>query len=474
LIAKYALRGSLATFALASLVVFGSLLSLASSRARAEEGPYSNFLVGERSLGLGGAFVAVADDTSSIFHNPSGLASLGTSSYSGSLWAVIRRTREIQSGYRTDLGTASLDQGRSLSLPSFLGGVVKLGRKQKDKVRPHALAFALFTPHAEEYRFVQQLEEPEAADRIEVRHEDRSRWAGVAYAYRLRPGFAIGLGLFAAQRSLQHDEVELRGREPMGMAPTGNGYSRASTLAISDYKGMARLGLHVDLAKELRAGLMFQPPGLQLGGSAKAEYLQLGFMPDDTTIDVVREDDLAHNLPTPWEMRFGVAWLSSTDLVSLDLSLVGPAGDKGDPLPMLETDDPGFGLFVPKVGYRRVSLRGAIGFEVALTSFMPLRGGIFFERSSAPPVLATSDVYVREHSDQVGGSLSLGLRIGSYDLAMGATAWLGRGEGLAIIRGSGFEDPVAYRSADVEDTLLMVFVSGGKRAVRELVKSTFD
>jgi hypothetical protein len=451
-----------------------SLLALAPQAARAEEGPYSNFLVGERSMGLGGAFVAVADDTSALFHNPSGLASLGTSSYAGGLWTFFAGTRRIDAGYRTDLGTADFEHSATLALPSFLGGVVKFGKKQKDGVRPHALGAALLGFSSDAFRIIAQLEGEGAVDRIEARHEDSGRWLGIAYAYRVRPGLAFGLTVFGAQRGVGHDEVELRAREAADMAAMGESHARASTVGITNYQLIARFGMHVDLARELRAGIMFQPPGLDVAGSAQAEHVatSVGATPVDVLIE---RDELDYHLPTPWELRFGLGYLAhGGTLISIDLSVFGPMGSPSNPMPMVETDNPGYGLLVSRAMYRRFALRGALGFEAELTDITPVRGGIFFERSSAPEVLSVSEVYVRDHVDRVGAALSVGFRSSGYDVAFGTSATLGTGESMALIRGASSAGPPNYRAADVQDMRLMVFIGGGKHAVRQLVQSVFE
>jgi long-chain fatty acid transport protein len=454
------------------------------SLARAEEGPYSNFLVGERSMGLGGAFVAVADDVSALFHNPSGLASLSTSAYSGGLWAFFEGRRTIENGYRTELGSVSLEHSATLALPSFLGGVVKFGSKQADGVRPHALGAALMSPFVNEYRFVGQLNEASTAvDRIEVRHADSARWLGLSYAYRLRPGLAFGITVFGAQRGVTHDEVELLGREPTTEVPDGANIARASTVDVDAYQLIVRLGAHVDLARELRAGLMFQPPGLDIGGSAAAEYAKTttGEPSPMTEIDLTRNDDAGYNLPTPWELRFGLGYLAhGGELISIDFSFFGPAGSKSDPLPLIDDDEINYGLFVPRETYRRPALRGALGFEAELTEVTPMRGGIFFERSSAAEVLSTAPRYVRDRVDRVGVALSIGIRTAGYDFAIGSSATLGTGEALAPTRTGSADDPSgvfsppSYVATDVRDMRLMVFIGGGNHAVRQLVKSVFD
>ena len=52
------------------------LILLCLNHTAANAGPYhfSDILPGDRAMGMGGAFGAVADDSSSIYYNPAGLA----------------------------------------------------------------------------------------------------------------------------------------------------------------------------------------------------------------------------------------------------------------------------------------------------------------------------------------------------------------------------------------------------------------
>jgi hypothetical protein len=450
--------------------------SVATQPVAAQEGPYSNYLVGERSLGLAGAFVAVADDASAIFHNPGGIAGLPTTSASGSLWALLRGSKDVEDGYRTDLGSVHLEQSAPLALPLFIAGVVKLGPKQKDKVRPHALGAALFTPYAQEDRFVEQLSEEGAVDRLEVRNQDRARWLGVSYGLRLRPGLAFGVSGFYALRELQHDEVELRARETADMAATaGPSWNRASTLNIEAHQVIVRVGTQLDLTPELRAGVMFQGPAIHVQEEGTVETTVTTAGPNPTAIDVQREGDLHVNLPVPWELRMGVTVIEpDKTLLTLDVSLFGPAGNQQNPLPLVDPESVELGAFVPTETYRRTALRGALGFETVIGTKLPLRGGLFFERSSAPPVLSTSDVYTRDHVDVMGASLSIGWRFSGYELSLGATGVFGWGEALALRREEDFAAPVQYEAAEVRTAAVMVFVGGAKSAVKELVQTLME
>jgi hypothetical protein len=448
--------------------------------ASAQEGPYSNFLVGERSLGLAGAFVAVADDPSAMFHNPAGIASVATGSASGSLWALARGNRHAASGYRSDLGQTDLDYSDPLSLPLFLAGVVKVGRAEGDRVKPHAVGLAVLTPYVSERRFVAQLRGAGSVDRLEVRQTDRARWIGASYANRLRPGLAIGLSAFYATRSLRHDEVELRAREQLPpTSAVGSAFSRASTVDANAQHLVLRLGTRLDLTHDLRAGLMFQLPGIELDSTANAERLvtRVGPAPTVIAIDDVRA--VGASLPLPWELRLGATWLHYPEtLVTIDLSLFGAAGEEGERAenrePMVGDYGAEYGAFVPGSPRRRAALRGAVGFQTVVADVLPVRGGLFFERSSAPQVLNMSDVYGPDRVDIAGAALSVGVRTGGYDFSVGGIAVLGWGQGYALQRATDFDAPARYVATDLDDLLFMVFVGGANNVVKQLVDTILN
>jgi hypothetical protein len=450
--------------------------SAAPGRVRAQEQPYQNHLVGERALGLAGAFVGVADDPSAIFHNPGGIASLDTSAVAGSLWAVVRGERHLEDGYRTTLGLAALDYSSSLSVPLFLAGVVKFGEKAEDGLRPHAIGAALFSPLHKEYRFVDQLDETGAVDRLEVRRGDSARWIGLSYGYRPRYGLSLGLSAFLASRSLTHDEVEIRARETLPAASAvGSTVTRASTLEIETRHLALRLGTLLHVTHELHAGIMVQAPGIPLGSNADAEHLDTSVGPDPTAIQIQNDANMSADLPLPWEVRMGVTILRPPDsLLTLDLSLFGPAGNADDPVQLVSDDDAQLGLFVAPSTFVRPSLRCAVGFETVVAGIVPMRGGAFFQRGSAPDLPDTSDVYMVERVGYVGAAFSIGLRTSGYDFAIGATAELGWGDALGLVRGVDPTAPPSYALSSLEETRFMVFIGGARSAVRTLVKTLLE
>lgn len=446
--------------------------------AHAEDGPYANFLVGEHALGLAGAFVAVADDASVGFHNPAGAGLLAHSTASGSVLAGGLQVRRLKLGYATRLGEADLEYEAAPSLAPFIGGVVKLGKRGADRIAPFGLGFTLLTPFQDDYRSIAQLEgtDPDVdvrgVDRIEVRHADRAQWYGLTFGARVVRRLGLGLSTFLATRNVSHDEVEIHARQGLlADLPAGANRGRSAALNASAEHIVLRAGLLWDASREVRLGLMLQPPGIELGSRARYDRLDTSIDATNATFDTAKGDTQTH-LPIPWEVRGGVAWRNDQSLLTFDVSVLGPAGSASDPLPIVEraTSAQSMGLFVPEIAYRQFAVRTAAGFELLAGDSFPIRGGVLVERSSAPEVPLTSSVYARERVHTVGGALSIGLRSGWYDVSIGATGLYGVGEGLGLMQGAADEAP-SYRATDIEEATLLVFVTGARQAVQHVVAS---
>ncbi|MCA9582922.1 MAG: hypothetical protein KC416_14080, partial [Myxococcales bacterium] len=156
--------------------------------AHAQTIPYENHLLGDRSLGLGGSFVALADDPTAIFHNPGGIARLQSDALSGSLWVVSYRLRDAAEGFRADEGSGGFAFADFPRLPLVLAGVVKFGKRAKGGAQPHALGATVLVPQVEYYDYaIRVSNEPTSLALTDVVRDDRSTWVGISYGYQLLP-----------------------------------------------------------------------------------------------------------------------------------------------------------------------------------------------------------------------------------------------------------------------------------------------
>ena len=111
------------------------VLSLAAP-AYADDTHYQDFLVGGRSLGLGGAYVSLSADPSGVYFNPAGLADVKQSSLqvSTSLYGFERGEINPSSFSTAVPGIASLelDFSQLIVVPASAGFVKTFGKNSKN------------------------------------------------------------------------------------------------------------------------------------------------------------------------------------------------------------------------------------------------------------------------------------------------------------------------------------------------------
>jgi long-subunit fatty acid transport protein len=130
---------SIGVKAIVAAVLMATIMTSPASAQSTDDGTVFDFsLPGARSRGVGGAFVAIADDATSVYSNPAGLTSLFRPEVSleGRLWDL--RYRAIDSGHAfgnpTNIGIDTVSGIRereftdSFAGPAFLSAVYPRGR----------------------------------------------------------------------------------------------------------------------------------------------------------------------------------------------------------------------------------------------------------------------------------------------------------------------------------------------------------
>ena len=151
---------------------------------------YNNLLVGERAMGLGGAFTAVSDDASGMLYNPAGIAFAISNDISGSAQAYYQR----KILYKKTIGQDSFTEKSSANTAPFFGGLQKVD----DIIPGMAVAFGIFNLDSELKNQNDQIEnESLGLQRFHRTANIRAGTAGggLAVGKRVLPGLAIGLSL---------------------------------------------------------------------------------------------------------------------------------------------------------------------------------------------------------------------------------------------------------------------------------------
>lgn len=441
-----------------------------SAPAAAQHRGYNNFLVGDRALGLSGAFVGLADDASAGFHNPAGLAPLPGGSLSTSLWAAAVQIDALERDLESDLGRKELDDLNLVGLPFFLAATAKLGPRDARGERRHTVAFMLVSPYNTDVSYGAQLEGTAQAtgllgvERSQIDLTDTTQWVGLSYAYRFSPRFSLGLTNFVVARFSRLRESHLRVEEgPIAMQQPGS--TRGTELHVDrdSFHLLWRLGALWDVSNKLRLGLMLQPPGPSV--LDLTEYELVGFSVEpasaSTRFEAVTEGKLNVDEAMPWELRLGGTHYFDDDrLLTFDTSLLAGAHVEqrvadsvanalGQPVSSSLTGD-------------AWTWRGAVGGELNLGPLWLIRGGLLGEASPAPnadaPVPYTA-----------GGSFSVGIKPEGFEIALGATITHDRSS-VSLAQFDVASGQIALSSTSINRTTMYFFLSGGSRAAQRLAR----
>ena len=460
--------------------VLGCLFLLASA-ARADETHDQTFLVGERALGMGGAATGVANEPAAVYYNPAGLVLVPADALAANLSINAYDRRVVEDGYGSPIGTRDLRATSRPGIPVFASTVKRFGPRDANGRRPHAFAFSTVTPSQVrlQWDIDARNEATGVSETLEVEQERRVTFFGPSLGIRLRDDLAIGVSAFLVTTRLRHREdstivTDLRFDPELGVFRNDTLSVRETRAKLTTRHALVRVGALWMPTAAWWVGLMFQPPGLELTDSGsirdRRSFADLLSVPPYATYSSTVARGLPAAQPIPWELRVGTSWSPNDAItVAADVSVYGRpprARTFGSPDP-----DPITGA-VPQPGdyfvqswRRRANFNVSLGFEGVVAERVPLRFGVFTDRSAAPDVPAETNVYAHPQVNRYGASFSIGYRSGRYDLNVGTAVLYGRGDALRT-NPFGPDDPPAstYLRADARERAVYFFLSGARQA----------
>jgi hypothetical protein len=466
-------------------VLVGLCAGAVCGRARADPFHQQTLPLGQRAIGMGGAFTAVADDPSATYYNPAGLVLTNDSSLSASLTLQAFDKSTLQRGYRTSEGASSLHHSAETSLPVFISAIKLLGKRDADGQRNHAIGLSSFTVSQRRISFDVESRVGSTLNTLQVSNSEKTNWLGISYAYRLTKRLSFGLSGFLSFSKTTYTEERISAA--LGQIGDDSSFDSdsnafASHLVKTRVKSMlGRLGGLYAVNDRLQLGLMVQPPSIHIRGAASVRDRSLVsntmIVPGESSVFNARQGKLLSKNPEPWEVRLGARyelydWLT----LAIDGSLIGPSGSKDKPIiavgprkPDPETGAvPQVGAFMSETWYRNYSGNVSIGASASLPRTITLRAGLYTDLSSAPSVPKVSATFYEPDVNRVGGTLSVGLRNEGLDLSVGCIGVFGRGNALAFNA-----DPDAehmYQRTKMTDRMFLFFLNGVKSAISTLAK----
>lgn len=368
---------------------------------------YRNIIVGERAMGMGGAFTAVADDASGILYNPAGVAFSISNDISGSANAFYKRTTL----YKKALGTENFtERSRGTTAPFF-------GSLQKNPIEGSGLSFAfgLYNLDSELKDQFDAFNDISTIDRFRRTANIRAGTlgAGLAVASRIMPGAAVGLAI----GGLEINEL-------------ANIYQHTSYTS----------GLY--LTQDSRTHLQAQTISMTLGGQLALGAFSLGSTINYQSIysetydeSIIRTQNYdSFNSPggtilpvpiqsfsntqsekplnsMPIEVKFGAAWFASARLlITADISYHSAAKKA------IANFD------------REAVTNFATGAEYYITPSVPVRVGVFTNNDARPEVKYGTFAQQVEHIDYLGTSLFFAWVTPNSQISIGGVYQAGEGK----------------------------------------------
>lgn len=412
-----------------------------ASSASADENHYNNILVGDRASSMGGAYTAISDDTSGLFHNPAGVVY----TTGGNLSASVNAYQASKKTYKKALG-GRFDWKResSVILPNFFGIVQSLG---KGKI---GISYAITDSTIENQN--QTFEDFTGCKgactvnhfAVNVLNEENVTNIGPSYARGLSKDFSLGVSLFMHQRA-KHEIFN------QFLIIDSNSYQLINSNNEDDELGIRPvLGLMWSPLDKVSVGLSVSKTALFYANQSRRLIYDTTFDDPATAVNEIAtfriQADADAVREYPWSGTLGVAYFPTEALLlSGDFSYFTAVPKKTFDLPAttyLTTGQTTANINVDSFEERLATWNAALGLEYFIISDIALRAGVFTNRSNSPEPVE-GETSGLEHIDLYGGSTSVSYFSRNSSLTLGSSYSYGTGK-AQVVSGTGVQDANAY------------------------------
>lgn len=390
---------------------------------------YFDVVVGGRAAQMGGAFTALADDATATYYNPAGLVQIETNSFSLSANAFDVQTYTIQ----------DLIAGHDITLtsqafyPTSWGVVKKLG-KARGAISAVVISNlnASTTNRLEDVVFSGTTLDNVVVD---MTLQEQVYLVGPSLAYPLRPDLMIGATVYYWYGDSKQDQtVFVEIDNPLQQDEQIN-RQEAITQGVS-----AAVGLLAKPSEIYSLALLLRSP-TYLRQEIEFQQREYSFDETDLTEPFRREfdeDEESESAERPFGAVVGAAFHPKTGMtIALDLSYSHSAS---------------YTSAGRKIKFEPV-VNGALGGEILLRPRVPLRAGVYTNRTAAPE-LNSRPTEQNDHVDYYGVTLGTGYLDDISTLEVGLRYAYGRGER---------KNPATGEQFDVRAKVFTLFVSGSFR-----------
>ncbi len=502
---------AIAVQALRLAAVAGLALSLLSPRVSEAQGDsthYQTLQLGERSRGMAAAYTGFAADGAAIWYNPAGLPLLEPKLLQGSLSLVQIRKTDIQNAIISDGpdGPGGEDQVEDFSfktnpaLPGFAVASFAVGKRKEelDNRKPMQIAISAFVLYSlstgGDINFQDNLGRTNS---LQFYQQDKRSYFSAAIGHRPTKTFSWGITLLAGRREVQHVETanlatggiqDPTKGSPCPSSPTipfcileARQISRNTVFQMDSWDLSARIGLMGLIGDRWRIGLMFQTPGVRVGGKSSLRFELSDVRPITDPDDPGLSDSIFANItrdsrsPVPWALRLGASYvISSKVVVAADLQLVGPVagGSIAPGIPQLEGRADTRGLLLADSTERVFTWNISLGSEIQINKFLFTRFGFLTDNSSAPSASGAASNIRPAQIDRYGFSASIGGFKNQKGLSAGLSMLFGKGTGNGLdFTSDAFESQQTFIRTSIKERIIIVSVGGDIGQTASVVKT---
>jgi hypothetical protein len=391
-------------------------LALAPSLARAQAN-HQPYPLGERAVGLGGAYAALADDAAGAWYNPGGLAFAreDSVSVSASMYGVVGARYPGSLGRGLDYDYATINV-----VPSSAAALRGFGVRRPDGSRPVAIAFNVYDPST--YQVERRVRQRGGATLLSVTTADRLIVSGPSLAARVSERVGVGLAILGTLHSY-FDQTDLSDVRPDGFVQFTSAVNSLS-VAVS-----LAAGARVELGRNLSLGVSARTPSLSLWSNGERFDRVVQIRTGEPTSVDARLVPIALARLWPAQVRVGAAWvlrdrfaLSVDALFSLGMRYEISRTREGRPLDS---------------AILRPVCNGSVGLEWYVRPWIALRTGMFTDVSAAPTPSPRPGGSKLDQVDQLGAALTSTFFVGGASTTLGAVGTWGTARVLGTDVSSG-------------------------------------
>lgn len=440
---------------------------------------YQNYIMGQRATGMGGAFVAIANDPSAAWYNPAGFATGEGLQVGIGLTLYGLEYRKLKDALFRPEGQSDLERLEFIIFPSTAGVAARFGPRDKTGKPVWGAGFSILMPYRSQIRFRTSFQDTVGTSRREasfiLHRDDQTFMAGPTISRRFGP-VSIGLSLLYSHRAfgwMLTENDTLSDCEASDLQNCVVNSANSVTSSVEGFVGQFnfRVGLLAQINEKWRFGISASLSSIRLWGDGNF-FLQQFSIPRDTDRTPTnnfnrRSQGLKVTSPLPWEVRAGFAVNPNPRLlIALDVVFYAPMKyilvDLGENVDLFQ---------YPREVQRNLLFNVNFGGEYKISPVVPFRWGLYTNLSSAPPIPEISNTPYLPQVHMFGATTSIGLRLWRLSFDLGVSVSYGEGFAQRFRPGT----VVAFERVRVRQLFAHFYLAGATemlgRSLQELWKT---